>query len=59
MELTATRWYGSDTHANNGMNTGKLNCIHDTWPNIGATTRYIYGLLIILQQLLICLEHGH
>ena len=38
MELTATRWYGSDTHVNNGMNTGKINCIHATYPNIGATS---------------------
>ena len=41
--LTASRWYGSDTHANNGMNTGKLNCIHETCPNIGATTSFIYN----------------
>tara|TARA_B100002019_G_scaffold56036_1_gene48131 strand:- start:332 stop:1075 length:744 start_codon:yes stop_codon:yes gene_type:complete len=41
--LTASRWYGSDTHVNNGMNTGRLNCIHETWPNIGATTRYLWN----------------
>ena len=42
--LTASRWYGSDTHVNNSINTGKL-IIHDTYPNIGAVTRY-YGQLI-------------
>ena len=41
--VPATRWYGSDAHVNNSINTGKQNCIHATYPNIGATTRYIWN----------------
>ena len=41
--VAATRWYGSDSHSSNGNNTGKGSCIHDTFPTIGACTRYIYN----------------
>jgi len=41
--VAATRWYGSDSHSSNGSNTGKSNISHDTFPNIGACTRYIYN----------------
>ena len=39
----ATRFYGSDSHQNSGWITGKSNLAHDTFPNIGACTRYIYN----------------
>ena len=38
----AARWYGSDSQVNNGSNAGKTNVIHDTYPTIGAVTRYIW-----------------
>ena len=41
--IPATRWYGSDNHSNNGATTSKGSCIHDTFPTIGACTRYVYG----------------
>jgi len=36
----ATRWYGSDSHVNNSVNTGKQNCVHYTYPTIGNVTGY-------------------
>ena len=40
--VPATRWYGSDTHVNNSINTGKFYQFHYTYPNIGAVTSYYY-----------------
>ena len=48
--VAATRWYGSDSHSSNGNNTGKSNIAHDTFPNIGACTRYIYNTNIMHQS---------
>ena len=36
----ATRWYGSDTHVSNSINTGKNYCFHYNYPTIGAVTSY-------------------
>ena len=40
--IPATRWYGSDNQSNNGASTSKASCIHDTFPTIGAVTRYLW-----------------
>jgi len=38
----ATRLYGSDNHQNSGWVTAKNTLYHNTFPNIGATTRYTW-----------------
>ena len=40
--MPATRWYGSDAHSTNGAVTAKSTKLHQSYPNIGNVTEFIW-----------------